>query len=199
MTHTTSWNKNTSNKLWNRRVYLKTYTMIPFKFAVQRINYLILLVIASGLIVSCKKDSKLNVEPYVVQAEVRDSAYLKIKDIYLWTELLPSIQEFRPRDSKDIYEVMNKVRTYQPLDRFSFVETKEETERASQGLESDFGFLVKFYSSLTDLRVNYVYEASPGGNKGVKRGWKILKLNGRELDGAKQEDKSTLKISSLGL
>jgi len=163
--------------------------MLPLKRSIHYGNYFSLLFV--GLLVtvaSCKKDPSNNVEPYQVQVEVRDSAYIKTKDIYLWTDNLPSIQEFRPRDSKDIYEVMTKVRSYQPLDRFSFVETKEETERASQGLESDFGFLVKFYSSLTDLRVNYVYESSPGGAKGVRRGWRILRLNGRELNGDNKSD-----------
>ena len=150
------------------------------------------------MLASCKKDSDVNLEPYTVQNEVRDSAYLKIKDIYLWSDILPSIREFRPRDSEDIYEVMTKVRSYQPLDRFSFVETKEETERASQGLTSDYGFLVKFHTSLTDLRVNYVYPLSPGGNKGVKRGWRIQSINGRKLDGSKQEDKDYINEIFFG-
>lgn len=150
-------------------------------------SFLVLVLFFSLTVSSCKKEPKIG-GPYTVQSEVRDSAYLKIKDIYLWTDLLPSIQEFRPRDSKDIYEVMTKVRSYQPLDRFSFVETKEETERASQGLIADFGFLVKFYSALNDLRVNYVYNGSPADDIGVKRGWKVLKINGRALDGNRAED-----------
>jgi carboxyl-terminal processing protease len=171
--------------------------MIQFTKPFRRINYLMLLVIGSGLMVaSCKKDPKL--EPYDVQVEVRDSAYLKIKDIYLWEDLLPSIQEFRPRDAKDIYEVMTRVRSYQPLDRFSFVETKEETERAMQGLSSDFGFLVKFFTSLTDLRVNYVYSSSPAGLQGVKRGWRILRLNDRELNGNNKADIDYINEIFLG-
>ena len=140
--------------------------MTLFQYSLHKIKYLTLSIVCTGLMLaSCKKDSNVNLEPYTVQNEVRDSAYVKIKDIYLWTELLPSIREFRPRDSEDIYEVMTKVRSYQPLDKFSFVETKEETDRASQGLTSDYGFLVKFHTSLTDLRVNYVYPYSPGGNR----------------------------------
>ncbi|NEU07947.1 hypothetical protein GZH53_06445 [Flavihumibacter sp. R14] len=162
-------------------------------------SYFTLFIIGFVLLVSsCKKDPVTTDEPYQVQVDVRDSAYIKTKDIYLWTDILPPIEVFRPRDSKDIYEVMTRVRSYQPLDRFSFVETKEETEKASQGLVSDFGFLVKFYSSLTDLRVNYVYESSPGGNKGVKRGWKVLRLNGRELNGDNQGDKDYLNEIFFG-
>lgn len=173
--------------------------MMRLKNPLTSISYLMLLMIVSGLtVVSCKKDPKTKAEPYTVQVEVRDSAYLKIKDIYLWTEVLPTIQEFRPRDSKDIYEVMTKVRSYQPLDRFSFVETKEETERTNQGLESDFGFLVKFYSSPTDLRVNYVYRGSPGGTKGVKRGWRILRLNGREINANNDADNQYLNEVFFG-
>ncbi len=174
--------------------------MIYSRYIPDRITRLMFFVVGSALLASsaCKKDSTVVIPPYIVQSEVRDSAYLKTKDIYLWAEVLPSIQEFRPRDSEDIYEVMEKVRSLQPLDRFSFAETKEETERSSQGLDSDFGFLVKFYTSSTDLRVNYVYKSSPGGLKGVQRGWKILRLNGRELDASKQSDLDYLNEIFLG-
>ncbi|WP_051189798.1 S41 family peptidase [Daejeonella oryzae] len=147
--------------------------------------------LSSAFLTSCQKDPVINgVDDtvYVPQVDIRDSAYLYTKDIYLWSEVLPSIEDFRPRNSADIFAVMTKVRSYQPLDRFSFVEKKTDTDNSNQGLDTDFGFLVKFFSSSTDLRVNYVYQSSPAGNKGVKRGWKILALNGRALDASKQTD-----------
>ncbi|HYK77231.1 MAG TPA: S41 family peptidase [Daejeonella sp.] len=161
--------------------------MIYPKQKFQSLAMLILLLLSTGfLFPSCKKDSNVT-STYVAQNEVRDSAYLITKDIYLWSELLPSITDFQPRNLKDIYAVMNKVRSYQPLDRFSFVETKAETEQSQQGLDSDFGFLVKFYTSQTDLRVNYVYATSPAGVRGVQRGWKVLSINGRTMSGSQSD------------
>lgn len=154
-------------------------------------NYFMLFFVSlSFLLSSCSKDPVINPvsDRYEVKVEVRDSAYLKIKDIYLWTELLPSIEDFKPRNSADIFAVMAKVRTYQPLDRFSFVEKKADTDNSNQGLDTDFGFLVKFFSGTTDLRITYVYKSSPAGNASITRGWKILELNGKTIDGSKQAD-----------
>ena len=137
---------------------------------------------------SCQKDPVINDSSYIPEIEIRDSTYIYTKDIYLWDDVLPPIEDFKPRNSVDIFGVMTKVRSFQPLDRFSFVEKKEDTDNANQGKDSDFGFLVKFSTSSTDLRVNYVYQSSPGGIAGVKRGWKIIALNGRALDGSKPAD-----------
>jgi carboxyl-terminal processing protease len=166
---------------------------------INSINLLVLSVISFSLsITSCQKDPVINDSTYIPEVEVRDSAYIYTKDIYLWDNVLPSIEDFKPRNSLDIFGVMTKVRSFQPLDRFSFVEKKEDTNNANQGKDSDFGFLVKFYTSSTDLRVNYVYQSSPGGIAGVKRSWKVLALNGKELDGSKPADIEYLNDVFLG-
>lgn len=139
--------------------------------------------ISLGLLGSCKKDK------YKARAEARDSAYLITKDIYLWPEKLPSISSFKPRNSPDIYAVMEKVKTYQPLDKWSFAETKEETELSQKSSAEDFGFMVKFGSeSNTDIRVIYVYSASSAGLAGVKRTWRVNKINGRVINRSVQAD-----------
>lgn len=157
----------------------------------------------AGFFSSCDKEPLTDsTKPSAIAAErqgdILDRAYFYTKDIYLWEELLPGYTEFNPRGQKDIYSLMGKVRSYQPLDRFSFVETKAETEETGQGLDTDFGFLVKFFTDQFDLRVNYVYADSPGGKAGVKRGWKILKVNGNSIDGASQSDIDLLNKSFFG-
>lgn len=133
------------------------------------------------LFTSCKKKSDPDV--YEVQNDVRDSAYLYTQDIYLWPEKLPSASTFQPRNLDDVYQVMDKVRSYQPLDKWSFAETKEETEQSQKGQSEDFGFMVKFgASSDTEIRVIYVYANSKAGLAGVKRGWKVNKINGQTIN-----------------
>ncbi len=130
--------------------------------------------------------------------DIRNIAYQAIQDFYLWDEVLPSIEEFKPQTTSDLDNLMMKVRSYQPLDRFSFVEKKNQTDQSHQGLSSDFGFFVKFYRHCFDLRVSYVYPNSLAGRLGIKRGWKILKLNGRYLNGSNQPDVNYLNDVFLG-
>jgi C-terminal processing protease CtpA/Prc len=138
----------------------------------------------AALFSSCKKNSdRDNDNGYQVKSDVRDSAYIYTQDYYLWPEKLPAISVFQPRNSQDIFEVMDKVKTYQPLDKWSFAETKLETQQSSKGIDTDFGFLVKFIpGSNTEIRVSYVYSASSAGQKGVQRSWRIIKIDGRVID-----------------
>lgn len=140
---------------------------------------------------SCKKgsdDPEVETDPnYKVSTDIRDSAYLITKDIYLWHEDLPHISMFKPINSGDIYEVMDKVRTYQRLDKWSFAETKEETEQTENGQSTDFGFMIKLISA-TDIRVNYVYANSDAGKQGVERGWRLTKINDRLIQASNQSD-----------
>ena len=140
---------------------------------------LALLVTMTLSVSSCKKDDL----GYKAQNDVRDSAYLETQDIYLWYDKLPAISEFKPRDLKTIFDVMDKVKTYQALDKWSFAETKAETEESEQGASTDFGFLIKFMpGSSTEIRVTYVYANSTAGQAGIQRSWKLNKINGRIIN-----------------
>lgn len=125
-------------------------------------------------------------------------AYLYTKDIYLWNNMVPDIEEFHIDYDKDIYHLMEKVRSYQPLDRFSFVEKQTETEETEEGRKTDLGFLVKFFTGEEDLRVNYVYARSAAGKAGVKRGWKVLAINGNTIDGNNEADINLLNRTFFG-
>ncbi|MGB4773528.1 MAG: S41 family peptidase [Daejeonella sp.] len=160
-------------------------------------NFLIFLVFlfvgTNFFFASCKKEPVLaantggNEVNYKAQVDIRDSAYLYTKEIYLWEELLPAIETFKPRNSTDVFAVMAKVRDFQPLDHFSFVEKKTDTDQSNQGLDTDFGFLVK-YALDGSLRISYVYSASPGGQAGVVRGWEVQKINGKTIDRSSKSD-----------
>ncbi|MEJ6980376.1 S41 family peptidase [Pedobacter sp. P351] len=127
---------------------------------------------------ACKKNRGADIEYNVL-----DSAYLYTRDIYLWAEKLPAPSVFKPRTSPDIYALMERVRGYQPLDKWSFAETKEETKQTLEGSSDDFGFLVKFVpGNNTEIRVTYVYSNSSAGITGVKRTWRVNKINGRVIN-----------------
>lgn len=173
-------------KLINKPMQLP-YNMFPVR------SLLFCFTLFSLIFTSCEKnngdDGVSIIENYKAKKDVRDSAYIYTQDIYLWPEKLPSISEFKPRNLKDVYEVMDKVKTYQSLDKWSFAETKEETEQSQQGNSTDFGFMVKFApGSNTEIRVIYVYANSSAGQKGVKRTWRVNKINGRTINRSVESD-----------
>ena len=54
--------------------------------------------------------------------------------------------------------------------------TQQEWNNVSSGIAGDFGISV-FFRSGDDLRVKSVEKASPAGRAGIKRGWRITKIN----------------------
>ncbi len=159
----------------------------------------ILITIASVLILfitSCKKDitdNTSNGDPGTSSSQtnlLKDSVYLYSKEIYLWHDLLPSYETFNPRqytgadDLKSASAVMNAIRNLQPLDRFSFVATKETSEGLQTGADVDYGFFIKAASidkadPIDSVRwfVSYVFDKATAGAAGVNRGWYINKIN----------------------
>lgn len=112
-------------------------------------------------------------------ADIRDSLWLYMQDVYLWYDKLPTT--FNPRSYSDPESEMDALRAYQPLDQWSFVE-KASTFNSyfSDGETQDFGFWIK-YDANNDLRVRYVYAQSPAGKAGIERGWKLTTINGQSV------------------
>lgn len=143
-------------------------------------SYLIsLLVIFLGIISSCKKNKDI-VSP--AEEQVKDSAVLHARDVYLWYDQIPAT--FDGRDYDDPNKVMEAIRQYSmergfaaPVDRWSFAVTQEEWNNISNGISAGFGLGVFFFTT-NDLRVKSVEEQSPAGKAGIHRGWRITKING---------------------
>ncbi len=166
--------------------------------------YLTLVVIA-GFAVSCKKDNKpdnTTIEPSKVGSTldlIRDSIYLYSQESYLWYDGLPDYATFNPRsisgtnDLSALAKVVDKISQYKinpitgkPYEyyepspgeaKYSFID-EGGTSTQLGGVNGDFGF-APFYNNDNDLRVKYVYEGSPAGLAGIKRGYQVTKINGR--------------------
>jgi C-terminal processing protease CtpA/Prc len=65
----------------------------------------------------------------------------------------------------------------QPVDRWSFAVKQQTWDNVSGGVSQDFGMNV-FFRAENDLRVRMVEKTSPAGLAGVRRGWRITKING---------------------
>src|SRR4030095_8259726 len=114
-----------------------------------------LLLMSSILIISCKKKDTDAPNPNPTSSTptkedlLRDSVYLYTKEVYLWQDVIPSYDQFNPRqytgstELESAQKVMNAIRKLQPLDRFSFVTTEEESNSLQTGQDNDFGFFIK--------------------------------------------------------
>ena len=131
-------------------------------------------------LVQSKKDSLL------------DSVYTICKDIYFWNDRLANSTEFGLYTQKDAKSILENIRNYSPvqsgknIDKWSFSMDKTSWNAIEKNETAEFGFNVSFWKD-DDLRVSQVYEASDAFQKGIRRGDKILSINGLEAKLANKE------------
>lgn len=139
---------------------------------------------------SCKKN---NIDPDVPKDgsafdKMRDSVFLYAKQVYYWSDGLPSYSAFNPRSFSGTNELnalskeVDAFSQYNNFDRspdggtkYSFIDVGE-TAAELGGTQGDFGF-APFYMAQNDLRIKYVYPGSPAALAGIKRGYRVLSIN----------------------
>jgi len=152
------------------------------------------LILAFGLLMgfsACKKDSTsmpAPVTPVPVAASraelTKDSIFLYAKETYYWNEPFPTYESFKPRGYSTNQAVLDAIiklpGTGKPVDKYSFLDDGSVSSELG-GVSGDYGFSI-FYNGTTpsnDLRIKYVSPKSPAAAKGLKRGDRITKINGR--------------------
>ncbi|MCC8425981.1 S41 family peptidase [Mucilaginibacter sp. UR6-11] len=169
----------------------------------KKLLYITILLAAADTI-SCKKDKK-NAYNGTAPSKtgstldlIRDSVFLYAKEAYYWYDALPSYASFNPRSfagSTDLAALTKEVdaisqykinpNTGQPYEyysgapgeaKYSFIDEGQVSTELN-GSNNNFGF-APLYNDVNDLRVKYVYPGSPADLAGVKRGYKIISING---------------------
>ena len=165
--------------------------------------FLCALLIVVGFTVSCKKsnnnpDANAGVESNLLQTPTsdrtlltKDSIFLYAKQTYYWNKSLPTYDKFNPRafssNEKLLYamtQIAINPQTNKPYEyverssspKYSFIDDGSVAGQLG-GVNGDFGFSV-FFAGDNDLRIKYVYAASPADGQGLKRGYQITKING---------------------
>ncbi|HYE54545.1 MAG TPA: S41 family peptidase [Chitinophagaceae bacterium] len=153
------------------------------------VNYKLVLAFAMGLVVfsACKKnkggDDVTPPPPGNSQSDIiKDSALFVAKELYLWYNQIPA--SFNARNYSDPNKIMEAIRAYSkepgfqdPVDVWSFAYKQADWDNVSSGAAQDYGLNV-FFRVEGDLRVRFVEKASPAGKAGIRRGWRITKVNG---------------------
>ncbi len=160
--------------------------------------YLIIASLAGLTIVAgCKKQTDVLVPvipPVIIvpdSSKLLDSSLLITRDLYLWYNQIPLT--FNDKSYVDPNKMMEAIRQYSiepgfssAVDKWSFAMKKTDWDNQSNGIvmdnsnmkiSGDFGMTV-FFKVEGDLRVRLVEPASPAGLAGIRRSWRILKVNG---------------------
>jgi hypothetical protein len=171
----------------------------------RKLIYVLITVLVIAVVPSCKKDSKKNSgnntdgpsKTGTTMDLIKDSIYLYTKEDYLWHDAIPDYAAFNPRSfsgSDDLSALQKEVDAlsqyktntttgrpfeyYEPSPgeaKYSFVDDGSESSRLN-AVTGDFGFGL-VYISVDDLRIKYVYPNSPADQQGIKRGYKITRIN----------------------
>src|SRR5690606_37205996 len=121
---------------------------------------------------------------YSSEAKLRDTVWYKTYEFYLWQDQLPEAlftQNFRTAE-----QLLSHLKTYakddngQIYDRFSFLDrSKTISDQINQSQnQGGLGFEVRYWTE-ADLYVKKVDVGSPAYTAGVRRGWRLTGVNGR--------------------
>jgi len=137
---------------------------------------------------ACKRDHGPDVKPITdppaAAVSSKDSMYFIFKDEYLWTDVVPDSATFKPNSYSNVEDMFDALASFKKdannklMDKYSFLDKGTVAGEINGGQAGDYGFGIKYNNDINDLRVNYVYEASPAYQQGVRRGWQITAING---------------------
>ncbi|WP_209328863.1 S41 family peptidase [Lunatimonas salinarum] len=137
---------------------------------------LILPVLLVGLLinVSCTEDEEV---PEVRVKRVKEAIYASMNEWYFWNDFIPSSVNV---DRYSSYEDLLRGLVYNELDRWSYITTPSEFNRAFTGQQAGHGFGIGIGTD-DNLYISFVYDASPAGKDGWQRGWEVIEVNGRPI------------------
>jgi len=128
------------------------------------------LIIIIALAISCEKDEYDVSEYRALNREI----YSLLKEVYLWNTNIPAVD---PGSYANPDDFINAI-IYKPLDKWSYIITEDEfNQYFEEGKMIGHGFLLGLDND-NGLRIAFLYRNTEAYNKGVRRSWKINKING---------------------
>lgn len=124
---------------------------------------------------SCNPDEDIIPQPE--SNAVKGAIFDSMKEWYYWNDQLPaSIITSEYSSNQELLQAI----IYKPLDRFSYLTTTAEFDKAFVGKNAGHGFGFGFDRN-DRLFITLVYDDSPAGKDGWQRGWEITSINGKSI------------------
>ncbi|WP_332911724.1 hypothetical protein [Algoriphagus boritolerans] len=134
-------------------------------------------IIGLGILIVWGCDPKDDPTPTIPGQEVKQAIFDSMKEWYFWNQELPATVNLANFDSN---EALLDGIIFKPLDRFSYLTTQEAFTNAFVGRNAGHGFGFAFTSD-EKLFISFVFDESPAGKDGWKRGWEIIQINGKPI------------------
>ncbi len=130
---------------------------------------------------ACKDDNaEPEPEPTTIDdLEIKEYVHLVMKEFYLWSDKMP--QDIKPSTFANVDQLLDRL-LFKPLDRWTFIRKDDGAllQELTEGRRGGYGFSIG-WDQQGDLRVVFVFPNAPAGLAGLKRGNKILKINGQPV------------------
>ncbi len=122
-------------------------------------------------------DPKEDPVPSDPNLEVKKAIFESMNEWYFWNKELPATVDFLKFASNE--ELLNGI-IFKPLDRFSYLTTQEAFNNSFVGRNAGHGFGFAFTAD-EKVYISFVFDESPAGKDGWKRGWEIIQINGKPI------------------
>ncbi|WP_215222795.1 S41 family peptidase [Echinicola shivajiensis] len=116
-------------------------------------------------------------DPVYIEDTAKTAIFASMHEWYFWNKELP--EQFSLDRSESLQGYLERLK-YRPLDRWSYITTPEDFDRAFTGQNSGHGFGWALDAE-ENLYLAFVYNESPAGMDGWQRGWKVLEINGKPV------------------
>jgi C-terminal processing protease CtpA/Prc len=157
-----------TRNLYSRLVKIKIPTM-------KKLSWIWALVLLA--VVACEPTEETPVAPDNPQDDVKKAIVSVMREWYFWNNQLPTPIDLTKYTTNA--ELLSDI-TFKPLDRFSYLTTREAFNNAFVGRNAGHGFGFAF-SADEKLFISFVFAESPAGLDGWKRGWEITQINDKPI------------------